>query len=236
MNLKKQFSSLLIPLFVSLAAFAADSKPKYVSSTIRLSDQADYIRKNSAPDYWSFSPYYISQQDGSACGIASMTMLVNAARSSQKLKASDALVTQKSLLSQVKINYSMGLTLDQLGEAVRKVLAAYTLKAKVEVIHAEGTAAQKQKILGLLKENEKSAKNFILANFDQSVFTGDPEGGGHISPIAAFDSGANRVLVMDVDREYYEPYWVSFDTFIQGIYTRDQSAKMNRGFVFVELQ
>jgi hypothetical protein len=31
----------------------------------------------------------------------------------------------------------------------------------------------------------------------------------HISPIGAYDKTNERVLVMDVDREWYEPYWVS---------------------------
>ena len=31
----------------------------------------------------------------------------------------------------------------------------------------------------------------------------------HISPIGAYDKTHMRVLIMDVDREWYEPYWVS---------------------------
>jgi hypothetical protein len=38
------------------------------------------------------------------------------------------------------------------------------------------------------------------------VLTGDWDG-PHISPIGAYDRGAQQVLVMDVDREWYVPYW-----------------------------
>jgi hypothetical protein len=162
-------------------------------------------------------------------------MLVNAARVHEKLKASDALVTQKALVEKIKVDYSRGLTLDKLGEAVKKALAEFSVKTTVEVIHMDGTLAQNKKIRDLLIKNEKSDQNFILANFNQGVYTGDPEGGGHISPVGAFDEKNNQVLVMDVDREYYEPYWVSTEVFIKGMNTEDSASKKNRGLVLVEV-
>jgi Phytochelatin synthase len=38
------------------------------------------------------------------------------------------------------------------------------------------------------------------------VLTGDWDG-PHISPIGAYDRDARQVLIMDVDREWYVPYW-----------------------------
>ena len=64
---------------------AEDSKPKYVSTTLRISKHHDYFQKNKAPDFWALIPYYVHQQDGSACGIASTTILLNAARVHQIL-------------------------------------------------------------------------------------------------------------------------------------------------------
>jgi len=49
----------------------------------------------------------------------------------------------------------------------------------------------------------------ILIQFTQDTLTG--AGGGpypHISPIGAYDTGTGRALVLDVDRDYYEPYRV----------------------------
>jgi len=240
MILENLRASLLLLLCINISVYAAETneapKPKYVSTTIRLSQKQDYVRKNPAPDFWALMPYYMPQQDPAACGIASLTMLMNAVRVHQKLTASDALVTQKALVDKIKIDYSKGISLDNLGEAVKKSLSAYSIKGTVEVIHADGSKTQNKKIRELLLKNEKSDHNFILANFLQGAFTGDPEGGGHISPIGAFDDKHNEVLIMDVDREYYEPYWVSFDTFIKGINTPDPELKINRGIVYVELQ
>ena len=46
----------------------------------------------------------------------------------------------------------------------------------------------------------------MLAYFNQGVLTGDWDG-PHISPIGAYDGSAREVLIMDVDREWYVPYW-----------------------------
>ncbi len=59
---------------------AEEARPKYVSSTFRLSQHHEYFNKNKAPDFWALMPYYVPQQDGAACGIASMTMLLNGLR------------------------------------------------------------------------------------------------------------------------------------------------------------
>lgn len=225
-------AALLCPTLVQ----SEEAKPKYVSTTLRLSLQHDYFQKNKAPDFWALIPYYVPQQDGSACGIASTTILMNALRVHQSLTAADSLVTQKTLVEKTKVNYSKGLKLDQLSEAVKKGLNEYKINATVEAIHADGTSEQMKKIKSLLIKNEKSDRNFILANFHQTAYTGDPEGVGHISPVGAFDQKNNRVLILDVDREYYEPYWVSFETFYKGIDTSDSSASQKRGLVFVELK
>ncbi len=234
MNLKKLLTNAFVLLSLVSFAQAEDLKPKYVSTTVQLIQKQDYVRKNKAPDFWSFMPYYVPQQDGAACGIASMTMLMNAARSHLKLTASDALVTQKALVEKIKVDYSKGLTLDQLGVAINKSITAFGLKATVQVIHADGSTAQIKKIRDLMINNEKNDRDFIVANFLQGTFTGDPEGGGHISPVGAFDAKNNLVLIMDVDREYYEPYWVSFDTFMKGIHSEDSSSKLKRGIVYIQ--
>ena len=248
MILRNLRNSFLLASFLIVFTVQADElvktsapKPKFATSTVRLFQSQDYVRKHPAPDFWALMPYYLPQQDGAACGIASMSMIINAARAHQNLTASDALITQKAFVEKMKIDYSHGIALDDLGTDVKKALITYGLdphsKSTVEVIHVDGSKAQAKKIRALLIENEKSDHNFILANFLQSEFTGDPEGAvGHISPVAAFDAAKNKVLIMDVDREYYEPYWVSFDTFIKGMNTSDDSQKKTRGLVFIGIR
>ena len=57
-----------------------------------------------------------------------------------------------------------------------------------------------------LAANEASEDDLILIYFNQGVLTGDWEG-PHISPSGAYDQRTGQGLVMDVDREWYIPYW-----------------------------
>lgn len=235
MSLHLNLISTALMIFLSSGSFATESKSKYAPTTFPLSQHHEYLQKNKAPDFWALNSFYVPQQDGSACGIASLTMLLNGLRVHQLTRASDHFLTQKALLEKVKINYSRGLTLDQLAEAVKKSLSEFGIQGKVETIHADGTSAQMKKILERLVQNEKSDRDLILANFHQTIYTGDAEGVGHISPIGAFNSQKNEVLIMDVDRDYYEPYWVSYETFYRGLNSLDSSSQQKRGLVVVDL-
>jgi hypothetical protein len=237
------FVSVML-LGVSVFAFAAG--PKYGPTAKRLYDSHRHIQSQKAPDFWALMPYYVHQQNGSSCSIASVTMVVNAARASQTLKSDDELFTQKSLLS--KLNDSIwssgvgdkghGVSLDELGRlTLLAIRAAGFDQASVEVVHIDPEDKKlKDRLHKLLIANEKSDRDFLIANFLQSEFTGDPEGAvGHISPIGSYDVQQKKVLILDPDRQYYEPYWVSEETFFKGMATKDVSATKYRGYVYVKL-
>ena len=65
-----------------------------------------------------------------------------------------------------------------------------------------------QRLRQALAANVASDQGVVLVYFDQGVLTGDWDG-PHISPIAAYDQENGQVLIMDVDREWYVPYWTS---------------------------
>ena len=255
------------PLIFILSTTLCWSQPKYVATTTPISRDHSYFQRSAAPDYWALSPYYAHQQTGSACSIASVTMIVNAALSSRDLDSETPLATQDSVLTRTgDLNWNVavggiqsesfgerisrstrylfkngpsfiqGVTLDQLGNLTEKALRAHGFaEVKVEVVHAEDQSEiMKQKLRQTLIENEKTSSDFLLINFTQGTYTGD-EGAGHISPVGAYDSEKKRVLVMDVDRKWYEPYWVSEETLLQGMATQDKTSMKNRGWVRIRL-
>jgi hypothetical protein len=128
-----------------------------------------------------------------------------------------------------------GVTLDLLGKYVEGALKVYELAgAKVEVVHQKDASEESvKKLRAALTENERSSRDFIIVNMNQGILTGDPEGGGHVSPIAAYDAKADRVLVLDVDREWYEPYWVSVKTLAAAMATSDKESGQSRGYVWI---
>jgi hypothetical protein len=195
---------------------AQDLKPKFGPDAITIQQSHGYLRDHDAPHYWALSPYYVPQAADSACSVAAVTMLLNALRGLPPYSV-DPLVTQQALLERVaNVQWSKetaqdgsGVTWDEFVADVRASLAAYGLAADIDVFkprdESDETLAQVRR---LLAENEQSDRDIVLVYFDQGVLTGDWDG-PHISPIASYDAEQRRVLVMDVDRQWYVPYWSS---------------------------
>ncbi|MEW6057292.1 MAG: phytochelatin synthase family protein [Bdellovibrionota bacterium] len=233
---------LAFSLFVIICN--AEAKPKYGESAELLRYSHEYLRENAAADYWALSPYYIGTPGECACS-TSITMIVNAARNPLKLTSDDKLVTAKALLEEVKtsinwkarIDSGKGVSLHELPIVLGDTLKHFKVAgAKLEVVQIQDLSdATLEKVRKDLLENEKTDKNFIVANFNQGAFTGDADA-GHLSPVGAYDQKRGKVLIFDTDREWYEPYWVSEQTFIRGMATLDQKSGKFRGYVKVLLK
>jgi hypothetical protein len=203
----------------------------------------DYMKKKPAPDFWALMPYYVHQQTGGSCSIASATMVLNAIRAPEPLSSTIELFTQSTILERTensKWTHAVskmggGTTLDELKTYFQESLQKLHLDSWiVEAIHADTNPEFSKKLHQLLIENEKSDRNFIVANFLQSELTGDPEGAvGHLAPVGAFDATHNRVLILDPDRQYYEPYWVPESSFLSAISTLDKTSLKPRGILWI---
>jgi hypothetical protein len=160
-------------------------------------------------------------------------------------KAEDRLIDQKAFVKMMldlrpierffgRLIPGKTLSLEEFGTVAREALKRRGHgELKVEVIHAEGKG-WKEKVESALKNNENSSKDLILANFLQSELTGDPEGKvGHVAPVGAYDARTASVLILDPDREYYEPYWVPLATFLKGLETQDPDSGKNRGILWI---
>jgi len=223
---------------------AGPARPKYGPNAAPLSRDHAYFREAEAPDYWVLAPYYAAQQGGGSCSVASITMVVNAARASRDLGSEDELATEPTVLVRSGSEawqrsvgaLGTGVTLDELSGYALAALRAYGFaSAGAQVFHVDATPAAAAQVHELLVENERSARDFLVANFDQGVYTSD-EHAGHIAPIAAYDAERRRVLVLDPDRRWYEPYWVPEDAFVAGLATRDPVSGKSRGLLHIRLE
>jgi hypothetical protein len=239
----------LVALSLPPSGRAAEAKPKYGPHIQLLSQDHAYLRKNPAPDYWALSPYYLPQRDERACSLAAITMTVNGARSSAKLKlgSEDELATQESVLKKADdATWTDEMTstthggikgLEELARYAEKSLKGFGVSPKkIEIIRVEDTSAKSATaVRRALVENEKSDGDFLVANFDQFVFTQDTHV-GHVAPIAAYDAARKRVLVLDPDRKWYEPYWVPEALFVESLATMDTSVNKKRGLVWIKIR
>ncbi len=218
-----------------------DNRPKFGPDAVPITRASDYVRNAQAPDYWALSPFYVPQVTGSACSLASVTMMLNALRGLPGT-AAERLVTQKQLLDavgdeqwrQAVAEDGEGISFTELELYVRRSLDAYGLtNAEVEVFRPRDasphTLAELRRILA---ENEQSDGDIILVAFDQGTLTGDV-GYGHIAPLGAYDAAKKRVLLMDPDRSWYVPYWSSDAKLLEAMLKPDRADPEGSGLIRV---
>jgi hypothetical protein len=204
----------------------------------------EYFQRATASDFWSLVPYYVPQRDDRSCSLASLTMLVNAARGPEPLGPDDPLVTQSLLFERVHspvwqqglAEGGEGVTLDQLAPLAQQSLAAFGIRAaRTQVTHVPDTSpASLERFRVLLAANEASPDDWLLLNFDPAAYTG-AGGYGHIAPVGAYDADSGRLLILDPDRTWYEPYWVSAAVALAGMATLDRVSGQPRGYLYVSI-
>lgn len=226
----RHVTAALLAILVATAIAHADSlqadatKPKFGPDAIPIQQSHEYMRTHEAPDYWRLSPYYIPQMSSSACSLATVATLINALRGLPPL-ASDMLVTQTTLRDTVGSTdwarqteeHGEGVTWAEFKAYVALSLKAYGLEADIETFKpADTSPATLAQLRRLLADNERTDTDIAIVYYNQGVVTGDYDG-PHLSPIGAYDADGRRVLIMDVDRQWYGPYWTSDEKLLEAM-------------------
>lgn len=97
----------------------------------------------------------------------------------------------------------------------------------VELLSDQSTRSDGKEINGEEGE-EESLPGILVVSFGRSALqqTGD----GHFSPIAAYHTETDQVLVMDVARFKYQHYWVKVDTLYEAMKLLDKKTQQPRGW------
>lgn len=212
--------SLITPVILAaclfpLAALAEDAPlPKLGPDAVPLTADSAYLRSAAAPDYWALAPFVRPQFTTSACSIASVTAVTNGLAGLPAL-AEDTILSQPGLLeltgradwAELSAEGGDGVTFDQLVEFTQAALDARALPQAITTFHPEtDDEATLTALRALLAANEASADDMAMVYFNQGVVTGDWDG-PHVTPIGAYDAAGDRVLLLEVDQEWYIPYW-----------------------------
>ncbi|WP_448187879.1 phytochelatin synthase family protein [Azospirillum sp. sgz301742] len=232
-----------LAVFAQVPAQSERMQAKYGPDAVPITQDNEYLRTHDAPDYWTLNPYYVAQETGAACSVASVAMMINALRG-LPMHASEQLVTQMSVLDAVgdenwkaaTAESGEGVSFTELVGYVRRSLAAFGLRAEIEVFRPRDNSPRTlAELRRILTENERSAEDIILLAFDQGTLTGDVTV-GHIAPLGAYDSARRRVLVMDVDRSWYVPYWSSDERLLEAMLKPDHADPGGSGLIRVRVR
>lgn len=235
------FFCMAITIYLTAPAFASEvvHPPKYGPAgapyATPLWESHEYFQSaaHPAPDFWLLVNYYTGQLNKLSCSTASVAIILNAiAGAKGNLSANDANVQQTGLLDDVKAadwkkrvtenegKLRKGLTLAELDEVAADSLKTYGIKGWVTSHRSFENVGLRdlEALRAILKTNEASTDDFVILHYLQDKLTDDPGGPyPHISPVGAYDTHADRVLIFDVDRMYYGPYWVSVEKLLTAL-------------------
>jgi hypothetical protein len=173
-------------------------------------------------DYPDLAKNFEGQSRRAYCGVASAVIVLNA------IHRESSPVTQKSFFT----------------DQVRRVMTPYdvafggmTLDQNAALLHAHGldvTATHAadstlENFRAIVQQNLATTGDYLLVNYSRKPLGED--GGGHFSPLAAYDAHSDDVLIMDVTDYNYPPTWVPMKLMWDSMNTIDSSSGKTRGFV-----
>ena len=210
-------------------------------------------------DFFPLSNHFISQDNSIFCGPVSSAIVLNALRLGKKdglpkdrqSIAEDEMawlwegadpfygkytpnnvlneetktrleVLGKPILIEGEPMSDFGLQLSQLAQ----VLRSHGLKVETRVVDDDADA---DAIRREIAANLASGDDYVLVNYARRAL--GQEGGGHISPLGAYDEHSDSFLIMDVNPNRAPWVWVRSDDLIAAMRTFDTVE--NRGYLLV---
>ena len=216
-------------------------------------------RSSHKTDFFPLSNHFISQDNSIFCGPVSSAIVLNALRLGKReglprdrssiaedemawlWKGADPFygkytpnnvltdrtktrleVLGKPILIKGEAKRDYGLQLSQLAQVLRS--HGLTVATRVVGDGADGAAIRRE-----IAANLASKDDFVLVNYARKSL-GQP-GGGHISPLGAYDGASDSFLIMDVNPNRAGWVWVGADDLIAAMRTFDTVE--NRGYLLV---
>lgn len=182
-------------------------------------------------DYVELSMFFECQANTSFCGPASIAMVLNSlgiARPESSRHPGYSLFDQENVFAlpgdppkSKKAVRLTGMSLETLSSHFQYA------GAQVEQIFA--SESNKDEFRTTIAQACNSQASFVVVNYSRSEVGQD--GGGHISPVAAFHKESDQVLILDVSKYKYPPCWIKTSDLFRAISTLDR--EQSRGFVIV---
>jgi hypothetical protein len=183
--------------------------------------------------FWTLCRYFVSEEFLTYCGIASGVTVLNALGVPSpdapqiypyKMFTQDNFFTDEVL--QIRRPHDVeknGNTLDQLASMLS------VFEVRIDVYRADTLTVDQCR--RLLVDTLRSPEKRVIIDFNRRVL--GQKGSGHFSPLAAYHSGEDRFLLMDVARYKLPPCWVKAELLYAALTDVDSVSQKGRGFVIL---
>ena len=151
----------------------------------------------------------------------------------QNIFDSNALLDiDKFLTCQYSINYATGkpkcgIELNQLAQIINSYRQLKVIQNNVDLEINDIEYYKKLLIDGLSATN-----HYIIVNYNRDII--GQKGGGHFSPIAAYNTKYDKFLIIDVNQVAFKWVWVDANIFIKSMNV-DYNSGDRRGFLVISL-
>ncbi|CAB9521266.1 Glutathione gamma-glutamylcysteinyltransferase (Partial), partial [Seminavis robusta] len=202
----------------------------------------------TAESYWALTEQFVNQSDPAYCGVTTLLMVLNAMnidpgvrwKGGWRFYGDEDVLLQRCCLNKERIR-RVGITMEQfmiLGtcHGTRITMKRPPPPAENDNNHysdsMDTSSYSLQEFRKDLKETLDSQFNrensMIVTSYSRAALqqTGD----GHFSPIAAFHEPSDHVLILDVARFKYPPYWVSVKELYESMQPVDEATQLPRGW------
>ncbi|RUR05032.1 phytochelatin synthase family protein [Legionella sp. km772] len=196
------------------------------------SSSGQKLLKRSANDTTlSLLQNYLTQDSVTFCNVASATIILNALnvpppddlqhKPFKYFTQENFFTDEVAKIAKKEDVAKSGMTLDQLAAAIN------THGVHATAYHANQLSLDKTRtmIKDALQHNKPVIANLLRTGISE-------QGGGHHSPVAAYDKESDRFLFLDVARYKYHACWVKASDLYKAMNTMDGNA--SRGFIVIE--
>ena len=189
--------------------------------------------------YFALAEQFVTQSEPAYCSLSSLAMVLNALNFDPKKvwKGVWRWVSEETLQCETQV---CGHTLEKVRrngmdfnefESLARChgirIRAQRNDAKNHSEACNHNLSQFRSYVAAISSSDKS-ESFIVANFSRKVLgqTGD----GHFSPIGGYHKDRDLVLIMDVARFKYPPFWVPLEMLWASMAVDDETTKSPRGY------
>lgn len=183
------------------------------------------IESEARADYQVLADHFVIQSRRAYCGVASTVMVHNALRqhASRMDQASYFRHAGAERMAPVRTSLK-GMSLRELSEGLR----SHGFRATTVYANEIDAEAFRERMV----RNLRTPEDLLLVNYQRAAL--GQRASGHISPVAAYHAGSDRVLVLDVAAYRHASAWVPTKTLWQAMrQPLNPRTSRTRGFVEV---
>jgi len=179
--------------------------------------------REAAADLSALTAQLQTQETRTGCGPASAATVLSALRAARV--SQDDVFSPEAVAVRSRVRtFFTGMPLEALAATIRAG------GAKATATHA-GDASETA-FRDVVRRNGSTPGDYLVLNYHREAL--GQQGGGHFSPVGAYDAASDRLLILDVATFRYPPVWARVADVYAAMNTVDSESGTTRGWIEVK--